>query len=152
MRRKDREISEKSSITAIIEKCRVCRLGLADGNIPYIVPLCFGYKNNTLYFHGALKGRKMELIKKNPEVCFEFDVMHEILESDDACSWGTKYESVTGRGRAFIVEDVNEKINAMNIIMAQYSGRNFVFPEKMLKATAVIRLEIESMTGKCSGF
>jgi len=152
MRRKDREISDKSSITAIIENCRVCRLGLVDGNIPYIVPLCFGYEDGTLYFHGALRGRRMDLIKKNPKVCFEFDRMHEILESDNACSWGVKYESVIGQGRAFIIDSKDEKIKALNIIMARYSDKNFVFPDKMLKATSVIRLEIESMTGKCSGF
>ncbi len=54
MRWKDREISDESGIEAIINKAVVCRLGIVNGNTPYVVPLCFGYHDNKLYFHSAL--------------------------------------------------------------------------------------------------
>lgn len=151
MRRKEKEITEKSAMEAIIKKSIVCRLGLSDGNIPYIVPLCFGYKDGILYFHGALKGKKTDIIKKNQNVCFEFDITTEITKSDDSCRWGMKYQSVIGFGKAVLLDDVDEKQQALDIIMGQYSDEGFKFPEKAAKQTAVIKVEINKMTGKQSG-
>ena len=152
MRRTDKEISDESVIKSIIEKAKVCRLGMIDGNRPYIVPLCFGYQDNVLYFHGALKGRKIDLLRKNSNVCFEFDLISEPLEAEDACDWGMRYQSVIGFGKAFFIENPDEKRRALGIIMAQYSDRQYQFPDNMLQATAVIKVAIEGMTGKHSGF
>ena len=152
MRRKDKGISDKSDIKAIIKKAKVCRLGMVNGNKPYIVPLCFGYSDNTLYFHGSLKGKKIDLIRENPNVCFEFDLLTEAIESENACDWSMKYQSVIGFGKAVFIEGSDEKRNAVRIIMGQYSELPFQFPENKLKATAVIKVEIESLTGKQSGF
>ena len=151
MRRKEKEISDASGIKAIIKKANVCRLGMVHENKPYIVPLCFGYRDPDLFFHGSLKGRKIDLLRKNPNVCFEFDLIAEPVASESACDWGMKYKSVIGFGKAVFIEGSDEKRKALRIIMAQYSDRPFQFPENMLKATAVIKVEIESMTGKFSG-
>ncbi len=151
MRRKDKKISDKSDIKAIIEKAKVCRLGMVNGNKPYIVPLCFGYRDNALYFHGSLKGMKIDLIRENPNVCFEFDLLTETIESENACDWSMKYQSIIGFGKAVFIEESDEKRNAISIIMGQYSELPFQFPENKLKATAVIKVEIESLTGKQSG-
>ena len=152
MRRKEKAISDVSGIDAIIEKAAVCRLGMLDGDQPYIVPLSFGYQDNTLYFHGALKGRKNDLIKKNPNVCVEFDIAVEALSDDNACEWSMKYQSVIGSGKAAFVDDVEEKRHALGGIMAHYSDKAFVFPKQMVRATAVIKVEIKRMTGKQSGY
>jgi nitroimidazol reductase NimA-like FMN-containing flavoprotein (pyridoxamine 5'-phosphate oxidase superfamily) len=151
MRRKEKEITEKAAIEAIIKKSLVCRLALSDNNSPYIVPLCFGYKDKVLYFHGSLKGKKIDIIKKNQKVCFEFDTNTEIVKAEDACHWSVKYQSVICFGKAILLEDVEEKRKALNIIMSQYSDRSFQFNDAILKKMAVIKVEIESMTGKQSG-
>ena len=151
MRRKDKEISDESDIKAIIKKAVVCRLGMVNGNKPYIVPLCFGYQGNALYFHGALKGQKIDCLRNNPNVCFEFDLIAEPKESEEPCSWSMNYQSVIGFGKAVFVEDSDEKHKALSIIMAQYSEKQFEFPENKIKATIIIKVEIESMTGKQSG-
>ena len=151
MRRKDKEISDTSGIDAIIKTATVCRLGMVNGNKPYVVPLCFGIQDNVLYFHSALKGQKIDCIRNNPEVCFEFDLIAEPKESEEPCSWSMNYQSVIGFGKAVFVEDPNEKHKALGIIMAQYSEKQFEFPENKLKATTVFKVEIEGMTGKQSG-
>jgi len=152
MRLKDREISDVPAIKAIIKKAEICRLGVINENTPYVIPLCFGYHDNTLFFHSALKGLKIDCIRKTPKVCFEFDINTEIKESENGCDWGMIYQSVIGFGRAKFIEDPNEKRNALGIIMAHYSNEQFDFPEHKVKATAVIKVEIESMTGKQAGF
>jgi nitroimidazol reductase NimA-like FMN-containing flavoprotein (pyridoxamine 5'-phosphate oxidase superfamily) len=151
MRRKEKEITDVSEIKAVIQNAHVCRLGMVDGDQPYLVPLCFGYRDNVLYFHGALKGRKLDIMRENANVCFEFDQVSEILKSEDACDWSIQYQSVVGFGKAEFIEDADEKSQALKIIMAQYSDRKFEFPENMLKATAVFKVAIKSMTGKQSG-
>jgi len=150
MRSKEKEITEASAIESIIKKSLVCRLALSDGNFPYIVPLCFGYRDKVLYFHGSLKGKKIDIIRKNQNICFEFDINTEIVKAEDACHWSMKYQSVIGFGKAVLLEDLDEKRKALNIIMSQYSDRTFQFNDANLKGTVVIKVEIESMTGKQS--
>ena len=151
MRRREKEIVQESDIEAIIRSARICRLGLSDGEHPYIVPLCFGYDDRTLYFHGALEGRKLDIIRKNHHVCFEIDVKTEIVEAEEACGWSVNYQSVIGFGGAVLLEDPAEKQEALEIIMSQYTDRRFRFPDTAIQNTAVIRVEIEQMTGKQSG-
>jgi len=150
MRRKEKEITEASAIEDIIKKSLVCRLALSEGNFPYIVPLSFGYRDKILYFHGPLKGKKIDIIRKNQNICFEFDINTEIVKAEDACHWSMKYQSVIGFGKAVLLEDLDEKRKALNIIMSQYSDRTFQFNDTTLKGTVVIKVEIESMTGKQS--
>ena len=152
MRKKENEITEKSDIEAVIHKSLVCRLGLSDGNMPYIVPVCFGYHNDALYVHGSLEGMKIDFLRKNQNVCFELDVDTEIIEAEKACDWGIKYRSVIGFGKASFIEDGDEKRRALDIIMNHYSNRSFEFPQAVLYKTAVIKVEITYMTGKQSGF
>jgi len=150
MRRKEKEITEASAIEAIIKKSLVCRLALSDDNFPYIVPLCFGYRDRVLYFHGSLKGKKIDIIRKNQKVCFEFDINTEIVKAEDACHWSMKYRSVIGFGKAVLLKDLDEKRKALNIIMSQYSDRTFQFNDAILEKTGVIKVEIESIAGKQS--
>lgn len=151
MRKSDKEITEESALETIIKNSLVCRLALVDEDRPYIVPLNFGYQNNTLYFHCAHEGKKINIIKTNPNVCFEFETNTEIITAEKACDWSMRYQSVIGYGKASLMEDTREKHMALNIIMRHYSGSNFSFPEAKLQITAVFKVEIEHMTGKQSG-
>ena len=151
MRRTDKEITDRIKIESIIQRSVVCRLGMLDENRPYIVPLCFGYKENTLYFHSANKGRKIDILKKNNTVCFEFDIDYEPIKADNPCEWGMIYKSVIGFGKAYLVNDFKAKCAALDIIMQQYSDETFDYPKTKIKNTLVIKVEIEHMTGKQSG-
>lgn len=148
MRREEREISEKAEIENILEKARVCRLAFVDGDIPYIVPLNFGYKDDILYVHSAKQGRKIDLMKRNPRVCFEVDELVRFKKAKLACDWGVAYKSVIGTGKAGFIESGEEKKKALDIIMAHYSGRSFEYDNDILEKTTVIRIDIVQMTGK----
>jgi nitroimidazol reductase NimA-like FMN-containing flavoprotein (pyridoxamine 5'-phosphate oxidase superfamily) len=150
LRRKEKEITDISEIESIIQKSQVCRLALADDGLPYIVPLCFGYKNNILYFHSAKEGQKIEILRRNHQVSFEFDIDARIRPGKDACNWAMAYKSVIGFGTASIIEDSEEKKKALDIIMRQYSEDKFEYPDKTLAKMLVIRVDISRMTGKKS--
>jgi len=100
MRRKDREIEDRAELESIISAANVCRLAMSENDRPYIVPLCFGYKNDNLYFHSAGEGKKLEMLRKNKYVCFEMDIDHELVRADLPCESEMKYRSVIGFGQA----------------------------------------------------
>ena len=149
MWRKDKEIRDIATIEDIIRKASVCRLGLCDNARPYVVPLCFGYKDKTLYFHCAREGKKLNILRKNNNICFED---YELIKAKEACKCSIKYQSVIGFGKALLIEDVESKRNAFDIIMRNYSDGSFEYPVEAIKNTVIIRVEVESMTGKKSGY
>jgi uncharacterized protein len=152
MRREEKEITNKKEIEQIFKEALVCRLGLFDGKSPYLVPVNFGYKEDTLYFHSALVGRKIDIIKKNPDVCFEIDIPGKTISSEKACNWGMSFVSIIGEGKVEFLDDETEKIDALNIIMEHYSdSREWVFNNKMMGKTLVFKVEIDNISAKKSG-
>jgi nitroimidazol reductase NimA-like FMN-containing flavoprotein (pyridoxamine 5'-phosphate oxidase superfamily) len=145
-----KEITDKRRIEKIIKKAKVCRIGLSDNDMPYVVPVIFGYEDNCLYFHSYQQGKKIDILQKNNNICFEVDVDVELEKAKKACKWDVKYRSVIGFGKAYFVEELEEKRKAFDIIMAHYSDERFDFPEKKLVKAAVIKIEIESISGKKS--
>ena len=123
MRRKDREIADRAEIDAIIRSAKVMHLALADNNIPFLVPVYYAYDGMALYFHSARAGTKIEIMKRNNNVCFEISVDQGVIESDAACDFEAKHRTVVGFGKAAFIEDEAEKIKALDMIVAQFSSK-----------------------------
>ncbi len=154
MRRKDKEISDKELIESLLQRADVCRIAMCNNNIPYVVPVNFGYKDNRLYFHSAREGRKIDMIKQNNHVCFEIDIDVELVKkSGTPCSGTMKYYSVIGFGKATIIEDPVKKREALDIIVSHYlSGNSYDYLEELLNRILIIKVDISSITGKKSGY
>lgn len=155
MRKKEREITERAEIDAILSKTRVVRIAFAVGNEPYVVPLSHGYdaRGETLFVHTAVEGRKIDCIEANPRVCFEVEGDAAVKAGDArACSWGLLYESVIGYGTIREITDPEERKAALLCIMRQQSGReaDWTFVDKVLAVTRVWALKVESVSGKRS--
>jgi hypothetical protein len=148
MRRKGREIIDPKILESIINKANVCRLAMCEGGVPYIIPLCFGYEKSTLYFHSAIEGRKLEILRKSARVCFEMDVDSELVKTGDRCTM--KYRSVIGFGNASFIETSEDKRKALDLIMKHYHQEPIPYPEPVLAMLSVVKVEIEDMTGKAS--
>jgi uncharacterized protein len=152
MRRADRNISGINDLEKIIRKADVCRIAMANDNIPYVVTLNFGYSNvpeRKLYFHCAREGKKLDMIKRNNYVCFEMDIDHEIYSGTNGCDWGMKFSSIIGYGNIVIVTNRDERLSGMNCIMEHYGGRGeYVYNEGVFEQTTLLRLDILEMTGK----
>lgn len=153
MRRKDREVTDVGRISSIISNCDCCRIGLYDEGKIYIVPLSFGFTEESgrfsFYFHGAREGRKIDLICRNPCAGFELDTNYRLNEAESACGHSARYQSVIGTGVIRFVEGAAEKRAALLKIMEQNTGNTkWEFPEKMLERTCVFRLDAEELTCK----
>lgn len=154
LRRRDKEVTDKSIILDIFKKGKFCHLSMVDGRRPYLITMNYGYRNNTLYFHSALEGRKIEVLRANPEVCFQVITETRLTTGEDACDdWTMKYKSVLGYGQVVFIESSEEKIEALNILMDQYTTRGpFDFKPARLEETAIFKVEITGLTGKMSGY
>ena len=154
MRRKDREIADIDEKIKIIQKCKVCRLGLSENNRPYIIPLNYGYdfenENLTLFFHSAREGKKIEIIKNNNHACFEVDCDGKLIEAENACAHGYTFRSIIGFGKIFFVENTGEKIYGLNRIMIHQTGKETIhdFSQDALEKVVVYKLVVEEFTGK----
>jgi nitroimidazol reductase NimA-like FMN-containing flavoprotein (pyridoxamine 5'-phosphate oxidase superfamily) len=151
MRRKDKEITDKNIIGEILTKSKICRIALTDGEIPYIVPLNFGFSDNCLYFHSASSGRKIGLLKKGGRVCFEMEQGSEIIRREVACDWTARYRSVIGYGTIEILTGREDKIHGLDIIMKHYGKTNNQYIESNVDRIVILKLTIDEISAKQSG-
>ena len=151
MRRTEREIGSRVEIDEIIRGSQVCRIALAMDNMPYIVPVSFGYDGESIYIHTAKEGKKLIYFKSNNNICFEFERDVELLiDPVNVCKWTYSYESVIGFGNIYELESLEHKEDGMNKIMSQYSGKEWSFGEDKLESVRVWKININSITGKRS--
>jgi len=150
MRRNEKAVTSTVELEKILWRGKVCHLAIPDLPAPYLVPLNYGYRNRTFYFHSGGEGHKIELLKANPLVSFSVIIDLGIIEAEQPCGWGARFLSVVGNGRVEFIEDYAEKEDALQLLMAQYSESEFSFPQAGVDATTVFKLTIEQMVGKQS--
>lgn len=153
MRRKDREILDVVEIEKAINESDVVRVGFAVGDTPYIVPMNFGYDQGAFYFHCAKNGRKIDMMRSNPNVCFELEAKKELITGDRPCDWSMKYVSVMGSGKLSIIESDEEKRRAMDLIMVHYGATGpFHYDEKHMNAVYLLKLVIGEWSCKKANY
>ena len=151
MGQKKGEITDRTELDRIILKSLYCHLACSSANQPYIVPLSFGYDGDYIYFHTASEGKKSDIFAKNSNVCicFESDVSL-VPNSAQACSWSFKFNSVLATGQIEEITSSEDRIMALNQIMAHYSRKEWTFPEKNLSNTRLWRVKLKALSGKKS--
>ena len=152
MTKRERQVADPEQILHILDTGKVLHLGLAVNDEPYVVPMNYGYTMEdgrlTLYLHSAVRGKKLDMMRANPKVFFEIDCDRETFEGRVPCQYGMVYSSIMGRGTATIVEDVEEKKQAMTILMKTQTGKDFSFEDRLVSIVAVIRIDVSGYTAK----
>ncbi len=152
MRRAKKEIKDVAQIDEILANSHVGRLGtMGKDGYPMVKPLNFFHTGKYIYFHSAGEGEKIEDILRDNRVCFEVDMpLRYVKAKSDPCSAFYHYRSVILKGRAVIIKDDKEKRFALQSLMEKYQPERGYggFPVEKLAVTAVIRIDIETITGK----
>jgi hypothetical protein len=153
MRKSEAEMGGRGEALQVLAQAPVVHLGLATGDRPYVVPLFFALVGETLYLHTGRRGRKMDMLAANPEVCLQAEVGVELRPADQPCRWGAAYQSVVAFGRAELVEEAGEKRAALAALMERYAGggERWSFPEQKLAATAVVKVALREIHGRREG-
>lgn len=153
MRKLNKKIIDIADITDILNSCHTGRLGTvgADG-WPMVKPLNFAYHEGRIYFHCALEGEKLDDIRRDNRVCFEADLPVAYVKGTmgNPCRAEYLYRSVIARGRAVIVREREERLLALDLLMAKYQpeGGYGPYPEEKLALTCIVRIDIEDLSGK----
>jgi|YelNatPaOPRAMG01_1025707.scaffolds.fasta_scaffold02275_19 hypothetical protein len=144
-----RIIANRSEIEEILTKAKVGRLGVCLNNKPYVVPIGFVYHNGKIYFHSTDKGKKIQIMKVNPSVCFEVDE-YELVPNQDPCKFTFYYCSVITFGKVRFLETKKDKMAVLNAMMNKYDPSHITKPldESMINNLVVGEISILFMTGK----
>lgn len=153
MRRKEREVTDLNKIQEVMNNCLCLHLGLNDNGKIYIVPLNFGYiledGKFSLYFHGALEGRKVDVIRANPSVGFEMECGYELRRDSTACNHTASFQSIIGEGTVTILTDAEEKRTALNQVMFHNTGKGaWDIPEAVLNKTNAFKISVDQLSCK----
>ena len=152
MTKRERQITDPARIRGILDQAKVLHLGLCVNNEPYVVPMNYGYTEEdghlVIYLHSAVRGKKLDMIRENPNVFFTLECDLQPFEGHLPCQYGLAYSSVMGKGHGRIVEDVEEKKRAMSILMKTQTGKDFFFEDRLVSVVAVIRIDVEEYTAK----
>lgn len=150
MRRHDRAITDFEDIRALIEGCDTIRVGFSDGNVPYIVPLSFGFETKngefTFYVHGAKEGRRHELAKKTPYVCVEADLLRSYVEKSGG-SLTADYKSFIGWGEMSEVSG-EEAVKGLELLCRHCGFSSMSCSDAVVNATCVEKITIREFTAK----
>jgi hypothetical protein len=137
---------------SILNGAGVCRIALADKNEPYVVPVCFAYEDNTIYFHSAPAGKKIEMLTRNPRCCVEVDNTSGPIKSDNPCTWEMRYQSVICTGTARVLTGYTEKCAAITCIIKHYGSKEYPFSEKEMERVCLVKVSLDEITGKSYGY
>lgn len=154
MRRKEKEITELEDIKQVISSCSYCDLAIMDSEYPYIVPMNFGVEYNdgqiSLYFHGATKGTKVDLLNSNKKVAFSMCTEYSLKEGNSPCNFSMSYKSICGKGNVSFLDGMDKK-HALSIIMKQYvKDFSYEFKNEQLDGLMVFRVDVIEIKGKKS--
>lgn len=152
MTRREREVTDLEEIIGILDRAKIVHVGMVDGDRPYVVPMNYGYIMTegklTLYLHGAPRGRKLDVLRANPNVFVEIDTDIIPFEGEVACKYGLCYSSIMGEGVAEIVEETEQKKRALSLLMKTQTGKDFGFDDKMVSVVSVIKIDVAEYTAK----
>lgn len=141
-------------IEEIIRKCPICFLGMVDKEgLPYVLPMNFGLDGDIIYLHSAPDGYLVSVIENNPNVCITFCTEADLVWQHEqvACSYRMRTDSVVCNGKVEFEEDYDEKVKALDIIMRQYSNREFRYSEPAVVNVKIWKVKIDKVAAKSFG-
>jgi len=153
LRRNDKKITDPDILTGILQQSPVAHLAMAENNQPYCIPVNFAYHNEKIYLHCAVEGKKLDIIKANTIVSFQTEMFTSFTEGENPCSAGMKYVSVNCSGKASITDSFEKIDSILEIISHKYmKGDRFNFSREQVLATRCICIDINTISGKISGY
>lgn len=148
MRRHRQELDTAESV-AILQKATSGVLGLiGDGGYPYTVPISHVYKDGKLFFHSAVSGHKVDAVRGDSRCSFC------VIDKDDVkpSEYTTYFRSVIAFGRITVIEDKEEKLNALRLLGERFGPSDDVRLQQEIDGgidrVAILRMDIEHLTGK----
>lgn len=144
-------IEDKERIKDILKTEQICFVGFSDkSGIPYVLPMNYGYENETIYFHSGPEGKAIKILEENPNVCITFCTNTKLIHQhpDVACSYRMQAKSLICNGKVEFEEQYEDKERILNIIMRQYINKEFKYSAPAINNVKIWKVKIESIGAK----
>jgi len=152
MRRSDREVTESDQIIEILDDNKIIFVSFTDQDYPYVIPLNYGYEwvddQLVFYFHSAVAGKKLELLKRSNKVGFALGKEGAYIFGQSDCDTGVMFESVVGCGQIHIIDDEQQASHALANLYKHQVDREAAFSKQQIERVLVYKLVVEGFSGK----
>jgi len=140
----------------ILKRAEVGRIALCDGSMPYMVPVNFFYHEGKIAFHCAWEGKKLDLIAKNPNCCFEVDEFMGEVSYHYKARCNLDYDSVLAFGKARVENEEDQKMRLLQLFAEKYdelyrkpvSEGGKRFGKARLSECCCVVIDVEELTGR----
>ena len=146
-------IEDKEKIKSIIRGCKTCYLSMSLEDFPYVLPMNFAYDDGVIILHSAQSGKMWNILQRNPRVCINWTSGEELAWQDErvGCSYRVKSSSVIIEGTVSFIDDFEEKVRCLNLLMAQYSNREFSFSKPSVIHVGILKVIPEKISARIFG-
>jgi uncharacterized protein len=149
-------VTQKGEILNIIAQSKICYVAMVDSEgKPYNLPFNFGFDEDYIYLHSGNEGKKVDILKSNPDICIAFSNSEKLAyqSAEVACSHFMRYRSALVWGSVEIIDNPAEKEKIMNKFMKHYTGRNdYKYGVPAIRNVQVYRVSTKHMSGKTFGY
>ena len=152
VREPERGVYDRETAYAILDEAFLCHVGFVANEQPFVIPTSYGRKGDNLYIHGSAASRMLRKLNEGVRVCVTVTLLDGLVLARSVFNHSMNYRSVVILGTANLVDDPQEKLEALRILSEHIiAGRwdDARQPnEKELKATSVLRLPIDEFSAK----
>jgi nitroimidazol reductase NimA-like FMN-containing flavoprotein (pyridoxamine 5'-phosphate oxidase superfamily) len=138
-----------AEIEQLLEQQLVGRIGCHVDGLTYVVPVSYAYDRNYVYCH-AFEGMKVDMMRKNPEVCFEVDNTKNLANWDSVIAWGSFEELPGGSDRREAIKILRERKLPILSSQTMQLGSQWPFVSDDDRIEGIIfRINLKEKTGRC---
>jgi uncharacterized protein len=152
VREPDRAVYDRETVYRILDEGFLCHAGFVVDGQPFVIPTSYGRKDASLYIHGSAASRMLRQFKDGVPVCITVTLLEGLVLARSIFNHSMNYRSVVILGKATLVDDPTEKLEALRILSEHIlPGRwddSRQPNERELKATSVLHVPIEEFSAK----
>lgn len=152
VREPHRGVYDRETAYRILDEGFLCHVGFAVDGQPFVIPTSYGRVEDNLYIHGSAASRMLRQMKEGVAVCVTVTLVDGLVLARSVFNHSMNYRSVVILGKAMLVDDPKEKIEALRALSEHIlPGRwdDARQPnDRELKQTSVLRVRIEEFSSK----
>lgn len=144
---------DEATIHAILDEGLIAQVGFVQDGNPIVLPMVYGRIGDQLYIHGAKATRMFKSMREAIPVCVNVTLVDGLVVGRSAFHHSMNFRSVNIHGTARLVEDADEKYDALvavtdHLVPGRWDETRET-TKKEINATTVIALNIETAAAKC---
>ncbi|MHB8216131.1 MAG: pyridoxamine 5'-phosphate oxidase family protein [Candidatus Sulfotelmatobacter sp.] len=152
VREADRAVYDREAAYRILDEGFLCHVGFVTDGQPFVIPTSYGRKDDSLFIHGSAASRMLRTVKESVPVCITVTLLDGLVLARSIFNHSMNYRSVVVLGKAKLVDDAAEKIEALRLLSEHIIPGRWADSrqpnERELKATSILRVPIDEFSAK----